>query len=208
MRIPFRFLVPAAVPLRVAAAIALGKAAVHQHASLCSPEEDKEEFLKILTASGLNQNWYQDLVRVGVGTVVDACSAFDGNLTVEPPDATSITALLDGVRHHSTAIGVNRWPADNDPGYTTVRSGLIKMTRFCSDQHPAARARAAAYAGLVVTPPASTPQPETDESMLKNKDENAERLYASAEVLYNRSWASDVRGAPFERTATGYTHWL
>ena len=141
-------------------------------------------------------------MRVGVGTVVDACSAFDGNLTVEPPDATTITALLDGVRHHSSANGVDGWPGDNDPGYTRVRAGIIKMTRFCADQHTVARARAAAYAGLVPVSSAPTPPPETDESMLKNKDENAERLYASAEVLYNRSWASDVRPANAQLLAT------
>ena len=43
----------AAVPLRMAAAIALGKAAGYHSSSLCSPEEDKDEFMKILTASGL-----------------------------------------------------------------------------------------------------------------------------------------------------------
>ena len=57
MRFSFRLFMPAAVPLRVAAAIALGRAAVHQPSSVCSPEEDKDEFIKILVASGLNTNW-------------------------------------------------------------------------------------------------------------------------------------------------------
>ena len=189
--------------LRLAAACAAAKA---NHYILCTPASDADEFRRSCVASGLNPVWVQDFTRVGVTTVLDACSVFDGSLTKEPPCASSISALLDGARHHSAAVNADAWLTDNDPAYTVVRANLFKLARLCTDLLPAARARAAADAGLTIAPPpasASAPAPESDEAvMLRNKDESAEKMYASAKELYNRSWASDVRASNTQVIAT------
>ena len=96
-----RFLLRPPVPLHIAAAVALGKAAAHAPSALCSPEEDNAEFMKIILASGLNPNWYVDLARVGVGSVIDACSAFDGTLSVEPPQTQEQHYSIAGWRSPS-----------------------------------------------------------------------------------------------------------
>ena len=58
-------------------------------------------------------------------------------------------------------------------------------------------------AGLNLSVPAPAPTPSGDDaSLLRNKDESAEKLYADAELLYNRSWASDVRCSNAQLLAT------
>ena len=186
---------PSPLVLRAAAAMATSAWALPSNKLLCSPEEDRLEFKRVMLASGLNPSWFEGFERVGVGTVLDACTAFDSNLTLEPPSRASITALLDGARHHSTASGADAWPSDADAAYSSVRANIIKLARFCTALRPAATARAAAHAGLVLSTSSSSNAESEETVMLKNKDENAEKLYATAQLLYNRSWASDVRAS-------------
>ena len=117
---------PSPLALRAAAAMATSAWAFPSCQLLCSPEEDRLEFKRVMLASGLNQSWFDGFERVGVSTVLDACTAFDCNLTMEPPNRGSITALLDGARHHSSASGADAWPTDADAAYPSVRANIIK----------------------------------------------------------------------------------
>ena len=66
--------------LRLAAALSIAKASNHCFPVLCTPAEDRSEFERALSASGLRLAWFDDFNRVGVGSVLDACSMFDGSL--------------------------------------------------------------------------------------------------------------------------------
>ena len=69
--------------LRLAAALSIANTV--GDSSQCTPADDAAEFKRTALAVGLKETWVHDLSQVGVTTVMDACSVFDGFLTKEPP---------------------------------------------------------------------------------------------------------------------------
>ena len=179
-----------ATPRAVAAALAVAHGL--PSAAGCGPTAEEQDMLAFVKTAGGNDEHYNELRAIGLGTPL-LCLAYNGGaFKAEIPRASDFTALLHSL-HASTAItGADAWA---DPT-TTDAAGMrthLAQTQMLAQVFMACRAvekvhmaRFCKVAG-VSTGDVAEEEPVTG----KKADVEAERLITLASALYNFDFTRD-----------------
>ena len=210
---------PAAASTRRAALVGVATGVMtmgmYSHATMCTDagkEEDEREMLQLFVAAGWKEAWLQDMRRRNLATVLQLTAVSNAKLSIEPPDATTMTTVLESFVDGSALTDGDQWPDKNGDdaekaAWADVCTGFTILCRAASSRKQAALDR--------VLKRASGTVPLTDEERLKQKAleekeekelhrSRAEAYTRAAAALYNRTFPSVGDSATLVETKVAF----